>query len=217
MYSLTVNAAYAYVRKAIDELTSAEEIGLLVDPDGLNLHKLVEGHMVEAVTKAYAFAPALFLEGEAAVKDTDYNLSLNDGVVTIDMKTPTSKVLSVKSKDSEIVVTDMVAESSPEGRMQLNKYVRGTYDEPVLVLQKQWNGDHLPRMKYYTTTIEKEKDLEFDIEFLPLPMLLEGEIKIAPRLEYVVLNLIVAMVLDSYRENALAEQYRAKVKDYLGG
>lgn len=216
MFQLTVKAALAYVRRAIDELTSAEEIGHLTEPDAIDLHRLVEGAMVEAVVKAYTLAPALSLEGETAAELKDYTLDLKDGVVTITMLTPTSRVLSVKCADSEVVLSDLIPENSAEGRKQLNKYVRGTYDDPRLVLLKKWNGDHMPRMKYYTTTLAEE-ELSFDIEFLPYPSLEEGVVKVASRLEYVVLNFIVASVLDSFRELDAAERYRVKAKEYMEG
>ena len=216
MFQLTVKAALAYVRRAIDELTSAEEIGHLTEPDAIDLHRLVEGAMVEAVVKAYTLAPALSLEGESATESKDYTLELKDGVVTITMLTPTSRVLSVKCADSEVVLSDLIPENSAEGRKQLNKYVRGTYDDPRLVLLKKWNGDHMPRMKYYTTTLAEE-ELSFDIEFLPYPSLEEGVVKVASRLEYAVLNFIVASVLDSFRELDAAERYRVKAKEYMEG
>lgn len=216
MYSLTVKGAFAYVRRAIDELTSAEEIGHLVEPDAIDLHRLVEGAMVEAVVKAYSLAPGLALEGEIAVKEQDYELELKDGVVTISMLTPTARVVSVQCKDSEVLLYDLIPENSAEGRKQLNKYIRGTYDDPRLVLLKKWNGDNMPRMRYYTTTLE-EDDLDFDIEFLPYPVLEEGVVKVASRLEYAVLNFIVASVLDSFKEFEAAERFRVKAKEYMEG
>lgn len=216
MYSLTVKGAFAYVRRAIDELTTAEEIGHLVDPDAIDLHRLVEGAMVEAVVKAYSLAPSHILEGETAVKGTDYGLEWKDGVVTISMLTPTARVVSVQCNDSEVILSDLIPENSAEGRKQLNKYIRGTYDDPRLVLLKKWNGDNMPRMRYYTTTKEL-KDLDFTIEFLPYPVLEEGVVKLASRLEYGVLNLIVASVLDSYKEFDVADRFRNKAKEYMEG
>lgn len=219
MYSLTVKGAFAYVRRAIDELTTAEEIGHLVDPDAIDLHRLVEGAMVEAVVKAYSLAPSHILEGETAVKGTDYELDeleSKDGVVTISMLTPTARVVSVQCNDSEVILSDLIPENSAEGRKQLNKYIRGTYDDPRLVLLKQWNGDNMPRMRYYTTTKEL-KDLDFTIEFLPYPVLEEGVVKVASRLEYVVLNFIVALVLDSFKEFEAADRFRVKAKEYMEG
>ena len=216
MYSLTVKGAFAYVRRAIDELTTAEEIGHLVDPDAIDLHRLVEGAMVEAVVKAYSLAPSHILEGETAVEGKDYELELKDKVVTISMLTPTARVVSVQCNDSEVILSDLIPENSAEGRKQLNKYIRGTYDDPRLVLLKQWDGDNMPRMRYYTTTKEL-KDLDFTIEFLPYPVLEEGVVKVASRLEYVVLNFIVALVLDSFKEFEAADRFRVKAKEYMEG
>lgn len=216
MYSLTVKGAFAYVRRAIDELISADEIGHLVEPDALDLHRLVEGAMVEAVVKAYSLAPGLTLEGETAVKGEDYELELEDGVVTISMLTPTARVVSVQCKDSEVLLSDLIPENSAESRKQLNKYIRGTYDDPRLVLLKQWKADNMPRMRYYTTTLD-ENELDFNIEFLPYPVLEEGVVKIASRLEYAVLNFVVASVLDSYKEFDAADRFRVKAKEYMEG
>ena len=214
MYQLTVKGALAYVRRAMDELTTAEERGHLVDPDAIDMHRLVEGCIVESVVKAYAMATDLSLDGDAAEKGKDYDLELNEGVVTISMKTPTSRILSVKCADSSYVVSDLIPENSAEGRKQLNKYIRGTFDDPRLVLQKTWAGDHMPRMKYYTTTLPEER-LSFDIEFLPYPCLEEGVVRIASRMEYVILNLIVASVLDSYQSFDAAERFRVKAKELI--
>lgn len=216
MYSLTVKGAFAYVRRAIDELTTAEGIGHLVDPDAIDLHRLVEGAMVEAVVKAYSLAPSHILEGETAVEGKDYELELKDKVVTISMLTPTARVVSVQCNDSEVILSDLIPENSAEGRKQLNQYIRGTYDDPRLVLLKQWKGDNMPSMRYYTTTKEL-KDLDFTIEFLPYPVLEEGVVKVASRLEYVVLNFIVALVLDSFKEFEAADRFRVKAKEYMEG
>lgn len=214
MYSLTVKSAFAYVRRAIDELVSAESIGLLADPDALDLHKIVEGSIVEAVAKIHSQAPTLLMEGEVAVRDEDYSLEIEDGVATIAMLVPALRVISVKSDDSDVIVCDLLAENSPEGRMQLNAYTRGVHDDPRAVLQKKWNGDNMPVIKYYTTNAD---DPEFEVEYFPYPVLEEGEVKISPRLEYAVLNEIVAMVLDIYREGNQAQIFRAKALEYMGG
>lgn len=215
MYQLTVKAALEYVRKSIDELMSNEELGMLIDPDAIDLHRLVEGFIVEAVYKTYSLAPITSLEGKQAVAGEDYSFDISNSVATISMLSPIARLLSLKCSDSDIILSEMIPEDSAEGRKQLNKYIRGTYDDPRLVLQKKWQGDHMPRMKYYTTKEEESDDITFDIEYLPYPELVEGVVKIAPRTEYAVLNQVVAMVLDSIRESEQAEKFRVKSKEYL--
>jgi len=218
MYQLTVKSAYAYVRRALDELTTAEDIGMLADLDSVDLHRLVEGFVVEAAYKVQSMAPNTMLEGKnVTLGDTFSIQSINDGAVTIRAEKPIMRLLSLRSRDSLMTVTQMVAEDSPQGRMQLNKYTRGVSDDPVLVLMKRWHGDHMPRMTYYTTSTNEIDEIDFDIEYLPYPMLNEGVVEISPRVEYAVLNQIVAMVLDSLRESEQAEMFRNKVKEYLGG
>lgn len=216
MYSLTVKAALSYVRKALDELTSVEDIDMLVGPDALDLSKIVEGYMTEAVIKTYAAAASVLLEGVMA-EDDDAAYSLTDKVITITMNIPIAKILSVKCSDSNIVVSELIPEDSAEGRKQFNKYVRGTYDDPRVVLQKKWNGDHMPILKYYTTEKTSLGEGDVEVEYLPYPELVEGVVQIAPRMEYPVLNNIVAMVFDSLNDPTRAEFFRNKAKEYLGG
>lgn len=148
--------------------------------------------------------------------ESDYRLmQLQDGVVTIAFETPISRMLSLRCVDSDIIVSDLIPENSAEARKQLNKYVRGTYDDPRVVLQKVWNGDNKPIMKYYTTTKERLDEVNFDIEILPYPTLAEGVVQIAARMEFPVLNNIVALVLDSYAQTELADRFRAKAKEYM--
>lgn len=249
MFQLTVISALEFVRRALDELKSTEEIGLIAVHDAIDLHRLVEGFIVEAAVKAQMLAPVLALDGIVAetstndlreikdglvtIKTADGHFELQaatvartsaeggyeikDGVVTISMRTPALRILSVKSSDSDVVASDMYAENSPEGRQQLNKYVRGTYDDPRLVLLKQWDGNHLPKMRYYTVSVSEVEKLNFSIEYLPYPALVEGVVEIAPRMEYAVLNYIVSLVLDAFRENEKAEVFRSKAKEYMEG
>jgi hypothetical protein len=216
MYQLTVKSALSYVRKALDELTSVEDIDMLVGPDALDLSKIVEGYMTEAVIKTYAAASAVLLEGVMA-EDDDAAYSLTDKVITITMNVPVAKILSVKCSDSDVIVSELIPEDSAEGRKQLDKYVRGTYDDPRVVLQKKWNGDHMPILKYYTTEKTPLVEGDVEVEYLPYPELVEGVVQIAPRMEYPVLNNIVAMVFDSLNDPTRAEFFRNKAKEYLGG
>lgn len=221
MYSLTVMAAHDYTRRAIDELLSIDDIGMLSNghsyADTVNLHKLVEGFLVEAVIKTYNQTPSAAMEGVFGEEGRDFSLSLNDGVVTIVMNVPVFRILSARCGDSEHTLGELIPENSAEGRKQLNKYIRGTYDDPRLVLLEKWNGDNMPRMKYYTTREEDVDDVSFDIEYLPYPELTEGYVLIAPQTKYAVLNNVVALVLDSYRETELADRFRNKSKELLEG
>ena len=245
MFQLTIEAACAYVRKAMDELTSVEEIGMLVSPDALDLQKLVKGSIIEAVVKTHNQAPAYMLDGVKAERGKDYScVTSEEGVVEISFLKKVARFISLQMSDSDVVVTSLIPEDSAEGRKQLNKYVRGVPDDPRLVLAKVWPGEHCPKMKYYTS-FKSESNLVITLEYFPYPTIKGGpnsvapeggvpeidmvaadnpsinpgvaeeHVEICPRMEYVVLNELTAMVLESLNENEKAALSREKAVAYM--
>lgn len=246
MFQLSISAACTYVRRVLDELTSVEDIGMLVSPDALDLQKLVEGSIVEAAVKTHNLAPAVMLDGVKAVEGTDFESETDEeGVVTVSFLKKAARFISIQVEGSSVVVTDLIPEDSAEGRKQLNRYVRGVPDDPRLVLCKTWAGDHLPKMRYYTSDV-KETEPEISMEYYPYPFVkggmadmvpeggfpevdvmtvdeptvnpgtVSGYIDICPRMEFAVLNELAAMVLESLNEHDKASLYRAKSKEYMG-
>ena len=229
MIQLSISAAHTYVRKTLDEQISVEELGMLVSPDSINLHKLVEGFIVEAAIKVHANAPAIYLDGEIGEEGKDYTAEPSGKVVTITMNKDCIRIASIKAKDSDYVISDLVPEDSAVGRMQLNPYTRGTYDDPRAVIMKKWADDYKPIVKYYSLKDEvapeepmpteeqgEEEDPLITVEYIPYPSIDETIVMVSPRLEYNVLNEIVAMVLDALNQHDKAQIYRAKAQNYGG-
>lgn len=216
MFQLSISATCAYVRRVLDELTSVEEIGMLVSPDAVDIHKLVEGTIVESAVKIHNLAPAIMLDGVKGTEGTDYTLDLVNNVITITMKKDTIRVSSIKAMDSDIVVCDFIPEDSAEGRKQLNKYVRGIPDDPRVVLAKVWNDNYQPILRYYTYLSDKLTP-KIELYYVPYPEISETIVEICPKLEYAVLNEVVASVLDSLNEHEKAALYRDKAMKYLEG
>lgn len=214
MFQLSISAACAYVRKVLDELTSVEEIGMLVSPDAVDIHKLVEGAIVEAVIKIHNAAPSVMIDGIKAVTGTDYKVEANDKVLTVTMQKDTLRIASLKASDSEIIVSDFIPEDSAEGRKQLNEYTRGIPDDPRVVLAKTWNDDYQPILRYYTA---KTDEATIELYYVPYPVIEETIVQICPKLEYAVMNEIAAMVLDCLNEHSKAEPYRARATQYMEG
>lgn len=216
MYQLGVNTACNYVRTILDELISVEDTGMLVDVNSLDLHKLVENSIVEAVVRVHGSASSVLVDGIYGEKDKDYSAELNaDGSITITMLKDTLRVASIKASDSPVVVCEYIAEDSAEGRKQLNKYIRGVSDDPRVVLAKRWKGEYMPVFVYYST--ESKTLPEMTIEYLPYPIIEESMVNISPRLEYAVLNEIAAMVLDSINQHEKAALYRTKANAIMEG
>ena len=215
MYQLGVNAACAFVRTALDELTTVEEIGFLVDADAVNLQRIVENCIVEAVVRTHQNALPLLIDGVEGVDGVDFDAKYeNDGSVTITMLQDTLRIASVRTSDPiSPVVCTLVAEDSPKGRMQMSKYTRGVYDDPCVVLAKVWNDTYQSILRYYSV----DGKPEIYVEYIPYPVITDSMVNISARLEYAVLNEIVAMVLDSVNEHQKAALYRAKSQAIMEG
>lgn len=231
MYQLSINSATSFVRTALDELTTVEEIGMLVDADAVNLQRLVVNSICEAVVKTHMGASPSMISGIVATvskaKEEEANpeaeedpvfsteLDTTSGVVTITMLKDTLRVVSVQAEDSPVVVCNIYPEHSAEGRKQLNKYVRGVSDDPRVVMQKRWSDTYKPILKYYST--EQTTCPEITLEYIPYPVLQDAMVDVSPQLEYAVLNELVAMVLDSVKEHDKAALYRAKATAIMEG
>lgn len=229
MYQLSINSATSFVRTALDELTTVEEIGMLVDADAVNLQRLVVNSICEAVVKTHMGASPSMISGIVATVSKaeeeanpkaedpvfDTELDTTSGVVTITMLKDTLRVVSVQAEDSPVVVCNIYPEHSAEGRKQLNKYVRGVSDDPRVVMQKRWSDTYKPILKYYST--EQDTCPEITLEYIPYPVLQDAMVDVSPQLEYAVLNELVAMVLDSVKEHDKAALYRAKSTAIMEG
>lgn len=149
MKNITLEKALTFVRASIDEL--AQPSDMLVDEilDDRNLHLTVRHLLPEAYNEIAMSAPATMLEGIDCSEDCEVSVD-NDGVMTIHPNSLDDflRVASFRASHSDVVVTESVDEASPVGRMQLNKYVRGTHDAPVLV-RIHGKGD-TPEFKYYS-------------------------------------------------------------------
>ena len=151
MTTLTPSDAVSLVRKNLDELDPNGSV--MYDPDNAygdnaSLDDTIKRMLPEAVNAVHLAAPVQLLEGKSATIAAP-SVS-DDGVLSFSLGSGSKylRLVAFRAADSAVVVTDTIPEASPEGRKQLNKYVRGRYDRPRLVLLQ---GRHTePAFKYYT-------------------------------------------------------------------
>lgn len=158
MTTLSTATAITLVRKNLDEAGLNDSI-MYTDEnnDNLSLDDIIKKNLPEAINAVHLFAPVSLLEGESYQFRTSGSrpggetMSISaDGVLTFSPSTDSGflRLVAFQASDSPVVVTDALKEASPEGRKQLNQYVRGRFDRPRLV-RKQ--GDMTPPVfKYYT-------------------------------------------------------------------
>ena len=213
MEKIAIHTAYGFVARTLDELSNTGEIDLGENID--DIEKLVEASIEEAAVRIHQSAPSYLMEGKAGEMGSDYQAYITNSVLYLGMEAETVRVVRIKVGDSDQVVTEFVPEDSPEGRMQLDSYARGVPDDPVVVLQKKWEGDNKPAFKYYTTALAKVEEGSVELEYVPYPKVVVDEIEICPRLKYAVLNELAAMVMESLSLFDKATIYRTKAQEAM--
>lgn len=225
MLTLGIDKAHTYILQVLDELKGVEDTGML-ETDELDTMKLVKGFIVEAIVKAHKDAPAYLLDGVDAKQkpypgeveeeeendDYDFEVTVTDGVAKIVMLQESARLASLKASDSPVVVSDYATEDSSIGRMQNNRYVRGTWDDPRLIITRAWADMRKPEYLYYSVRSEKPT---FNLEYVPYPDEESESFDVADKLEYAVLNLLASMVLNALSYADKGNIYLAKYQEYL--
>ena len=211
MLTLGIDKAHTYILQVLDELKGMEDTGML-ETDELDTMKLVKGFIVQAIVKAHKDAPAYLVDGNIATQGEDFAVTVTDGVAKIVMLQESARLASLKASDSPVVVSDYVTEDSPIGRMQNNRYVRGTWDDPRLIITRAWADMRKPEYLYYSVRSENPS---FTLEYVPYPFEESEEFEIADKLEYAVLNLLASMVLTALSLADKANIYMTKYQEYL--
>lgn len=221
MLTLGIDKAHTYILQVLDELKGLE--GML-ETDELDTMKLVKGFIAEAIVKAHKDAPAYLIDGSEAKQKPydekeisenetyDFRVTVADGVANIVMLQESARLASLKASDSPVVVSDYATEDSPIGRMQNNRYVRGTWDDPRLIIKRNWEDTRKPEYLYYSVKGDKPT---FTLEYVPYPQEASASFYVADKLEYAVLNLLASMVLNALSYADKAAIYLAKYQEYL--
>jgi hypothetical protein len=159
MTPFSVSDATQLVRKNLDELDPNGSImyndqGGSADQynDNSSMNDLIERLMPEAINAVNMAAPVALLEGTDVKSSATYAAVTGDAkVLKISFASDQHymRLVAFRAADSDIVVTDTIAEASPEGRKQHNNYIRGTADRPRLVLE-QGSQDGSPSFRYYS-------------------------------------------------------------------
>ena len=232
MITLRVSDAVELVRKNLDELDpngsimmedengSADEYG-----DNMSLDDIVARTLPEAINAVHLSAPVQLLEGKAVADEDLVSVSVQaDGILSFALTTNSHylRLVAFEAADSDIVVTDVLGEATPEGRKQLNPYIRGRADRPRLVLSQ---GRHSgPAFKYYSLDTDRDSfpsyvsnpsSAIYKLSFLQEQFFDEAatEYPICRRLRQNIIDCLTAMVLETYN-NQQAKAYYQKANSY---
>ena len=135
MTTITPSEAIEAVRKNLDEqeinAAALYPTGSPDTSDNDSLDSIIRKTLPEAINAVQAEAPLALIEGVAG---SPTGASFSNNVLAFSFTTAQIlRLVAFQSVDSAVVLGEWTPEYSPEGRKQLDTYVRGTYDDPVLV------------------------------------------------------------------------------------
>lgn len=215
MVTLSRSDAIALVRKNLDEVEpNGSSMYLDEGNDNLSLDDIISKNLPEAINAVNLAAPVQLLEGEGYNFSGTDTITIDDGILSFSLGADSKylRLVAFQAADSPIVLTDTIAEASPEGRKQLNPYIRGTYDRPRLVIQQ---GRHTgPVFKYYTLkgTSVYANPSDAIAQFLYAKEQLYAasttEYTISRRLRQNIIDSLTALVLDTYGDQRAQTFYQ---------
>lgn len=218
MKQLSVADAISAVRKNLDEIGLNESIMYTEEStDNDSLDGTIARTLPEAINLICKTAPVTLLEGVDYTREPFESAQIVDGSLVFSFTADYLRLVAFQAKDSPIVITDVLDEASPEGRKQLNPYIRGTYDRPRLVGDQGARGTYT--FRYYSLrdtapyqnnpigaikrfSFVKEQFYSEDAEGYPIP---EG-------LRQNILDELTALVLAIYGESDKANYFAEKAK-----
>lgn len=210
MTTLSLNDARALVRKNLDELDpngsimySDENPSSPDYADNKSLDDIIGRYLPEAINAVHLAAPVALLEGTAgtAVGPT----ISTDKVLKFSLATTTKflRLVAFRAADSDIVVTEVIPESSPEGRKQQNTHIRGRADRPRLVMCQDLASNI--SFRYYSISASYSGTASSAIaQFSYIPEVTYSSeatgYNISYRLKQNIIDLLTARVLETYND-----------------
>lgn len=220
---LYLSDAVEFVRARMDELSFSNDDMISPADDDRNFDKTVEKLLPEAAEFIDRAAPANLLEPEDVIsvravgnraEGIESSILMEDGSIriTIPLESGFLRAVSFHCTDSDIYVTGAVPYDSPEARMQLNPYVRGTHDAPVLT-ERKVPGKVI--LTYYSVK-DRTNVPGFAIYKIDKPSYADDMSIFCPDfLGPAVLNRLTGMVLDTYKESQHAQTFYQKSLSYI--
>ena len=168
MTELQIREAVDPVRKNLEEVGANESL-MYGSYDNADLDSIIRKTIPDAVNFINAAAPSYMLQGVSLLAErvsggslvSDYeSLEIKGRVLRFSFGDRCLRIVAVRAFDSDVTISAEVPEVSPVGRMQINPFTRGTFDNPVLVRdQIGVNGN--PTFTYYSLLAENS---DFDLD-----------------------------------------------------
>lgn len=202
LQSLSLSDAVSLVRKNLDEVDPNGSVMYTDDDsDNSSLDNIIARNLPEAINAINLSAPVTLIDGtvlETAQLETEV---ADDLVLSFSLPKDTKflRLVAFKAYDSDFIVTDILGEGTSEGRKQLNKWLRGQYDCPRLVLLN--NRDQMSFRYYSMASHGKYFPIDY-FEYVEELTYNESltNYNIASRLRQNIIDCLTAMVMEVYSD-----------------
>jgi len=232
MNKISTTEATTYVRKQLDELgLNPSDMYAGSGNDNASLDDIILRQLPDAINEIVEVAPAFTLEPIVTCTATQKaeTIESGDAVGSLTSIKDTNnkeyhiiRIVKCKAIDSNIIITESIPEVSPEGRMQLNPYIRGVWDNPILVLKQ----GHTSEYNYFTHKEVGGSNKIEEFSFIPKYEYMSGDAwtaatasdpgfyKVPSAIKDNILNRLAGLVLTAFGQNDKASFYyaRAEVK-----
>ena len=238
MQSLPSDTAILLVRKNLDEVEPNDSV-MYTDEnnDNLSLNDIIRKNLPEAINAIHLAAPVHLLEGEDFSFMPSAVTITSDGVLDFTLINEQGQeeqaflrlvfFRATKTGGPEDrIVTDVIPESSAEAHKQLNPYIRGNYDRPILVKKQELAGDSgkAPKFAFYSVrdlsrfsgadpmsaymAISRFNYIKELAYVAPTTQTPNPSYKISSRLRQNIIDYLTAMVMETYGDQRAQNFYQ---------
>lgn len=223
---LALNDAIRQVRTRLDELSAEETDMMLSSADDRNLETTIEELMPEAIKSVHLSAPLSLLRGKT-IDNSEHLLDAiivkqdeaDSSVLVIDFRGTSEEILrliSANIMNNKVTVFEAYSEDSIWGKMQQNKYLRGTPAHPFIIETSESEG-YSPVYRYYSLpTKDAIADIAYKLTYFPAPeKSADNKYFISDKLYLSVVNYLTGLVLQTYEKTELAQIYFTRATDAM--
>lgn len=223
---LALNDAIRQVRTRLDELSAEETDMMLSSADDRNLETTIEELMPEAIKSVHLSAPLSLLRG-ITIDNKEHTLegivikqdAADRSVLVLDFRGTSAEILrliSANIMNNKVTVFEAYSEDSILGKMQQNKYLRGTPTHPFIIETSESEG-YSPVYRYYSLpTNNNLEDITYKLTYFPAPeKSADNKYFISDKLYLSVVNYLTGLVLQTYEKTELAQIYFTRATDAM--
>lgn len=211
MKTISINELSEVVRTNLDEIGINESI-MMEGSDDRILNDIISNVAGVCADEVHTSAPSQLLDGiDVELDEYTVQKDEKDNKVLKLFPQDIVRLVAFRAFDSDMTISTVVPEDSPVGRMQKNKHVCGTYDDPVMVAVQGATGINT-EFKYYSLKEPVEDPVKsvdiFKVIFRQIGG--TGHVEVSDNVVSNYYNLVTARVLSILGEHNKAEEYSAR-------